>query len=243
MPSRLGACATLAIAAVGLFAGGCGSSEVGGAAVPPSNAPSAAAPATTEEAPPPLDCGLTAIYYRGHTYLSVSVEVSPLEGASLGSALWVGCGVSEERVIELAEVVGVSPDLAVARKGHEDTVLIRQGADLDRLPAKLGRLLSAPTCQSSDEPIRLSGTWLGILGADGNTELDLETPYDVNMHVQDSSAKRYERAYLTVRFPVEREHPLSRTDIVESLWGGGGTISVTVRCARAEFVAEQIRAN
>jgi len=70
------------------------------------------------------------------------------------------------------------------------SVLVRE--DVDPLPAKVTKLLTPATCLEADEPIEMSGRWNGILGVDGNTELDLRPPYDVDLLVTAASAPRYE---------------------------------------------------
>jgi hypothetical protein len=67
-------------------------------------------------------------------------------------------------------------------------------------------------------------------------------PYDLRMYVYESSAKRYERAYLTVRVAAELGHPLSRADIRSSIWEGG-TISLTVKFHEGRYVAERVEAH
>lgn len=121
-------------------------------------------------------------------------------------------------------------------------MLIREDVDYDRLPSALARLLRAPKCDPGDAPIQLAGPWLGIIGADGHTELDMAPPYDLEINVAESSAERYERAYLTVRVPAELGRPLTRADIRSSLWEGG-TISLRVSCRAGRYLAERVEAH
>jgi hypothetical protein len=86
----------------------------------------------------------------------------------------------------------------------------------------------------------LSGPWLGILGADGKTELDLIPPYDLFIHVADASNARYKRAQLTVRVPPSFGRPISHADIENSLWKGG-SIAITAGCDGSGFVAGDVR--
>ena len=178
-------------------------------------------------------CGFV-VSYEGRTYAGAGVEVAPREGRPVGTGLLLGCNDGEEE-IKLAEVDGVSPDIALAWRGHGDTVLIRKGIEYDRLPRALARLQQAPACASGDEPIELSGPWLGIIGS------DLAPPYDLEIYVEESSAKRYARAFLTVRVPARLGLPLTRADIRSSLWRGG-TISLTIECREGRYLAERVEA-
>jgi hypothetical protein len=190
-------------------------------------------------------CAFT-VNYQGHTYMGSGVGVAPLEGKPLGQVTLPACddtgeasGAEPAEEIELAEVDGVSPSVALVWRGHREMVLIREDIDYNQLPPALARLLRAPRCDPGDEPILLAGPWHGIIGAD---ELDMAPPYDLTMYVEESSAKRYERAYLTVRVPAELRRPLSRADLRSSLWEGG-TISLTVSCREGRYLAEQVDAH
>jgi hypothetical protein len=214
---------------VALTAAGCGSENSGRAGGDPS-------------------CAFT-VSYQGHTYNGSGVRIAPREGNPLGHTTLPPCddtnagtGGESGKEVELAEVEGVSPSVALAWRGHPDTVLIREDVDFDRLPVALARLLRVPKCDPGDEPIQLLGPWLGISDADGHTELEMAPPYEVAIYVDESSARRYERAYLTVRVPAELGQPLSREDIRSSLWKGG-TISLTVKCGDGQYLAEQAEAH
>lgn len=183
------------------------------------------------------------IRYRGAVYEGTGVGVAPPAGRPLGEAVLPGCddggGASADEEVEVAELQGVSPDVALVWPGYEDVVFIRRGATL---PQAVEDLLRPPACDSRDEPIDLAGPWLGILGADGYTEVDLKPPYDVDLFVEESSAPRYDRAFLTVRVPASLGEPLTRADVESSLWEGG-TVSARVRCGdEGAYVAERIAA-
>ena len=181
------------------------------------------------------------VSYEGRTYAGAGVEVAPREGRPVGPGLLLGCNDGDEE-IELAEIHGVSPEIALAWRGDGDTVLIREGIDYDRLPPALARLQQAPTCASGDEPLELSGPWLGIIGLDGEREREVVPPYALEIYVEESSAKRYERAFLTVRVPARLGRPLTRADIRSSLWNRG-TISLTVACREGRYLAERVEAH
>ena len=134
----------------------------------------------------------------------------------------------------MTAVDGVDPDIAVAQGGSPDLVYVRE--DVDRLPPTLVHAFTPLTCDPDLAPIRLQGTWLGILGADGHTELDMVPPYDVEVLVTRSSPPGYERADLTVRVPPSLGQPLTRADVQTSLWTGG-EIDVTATCVGTRFLA------
>jgi hypothetical protein len=62
----------------------------------------------------------------------------------------------------------------------------------------LQRLRREPTCAKQREPTILDGPWLGIIGPHLETEVDLVPPYDLDMRIDDASATRYERVFLTI---------------------------------------------
>lgn len=184
-------------------------------------------------------------HFEGARYERITVKMAPPEGEPIGIATLPPCddtgaddsGDGEE--IEVGRLDGVSPRDAVLWQGHPDAVLVREG--IKTYPQEVTRLLEPPACDPTHAPIRLSGTWLGILGADGKTEVDLEPPYDVDMFVADASEARYEGAFITVRVPKGAGRPLSRDDVRESLWEGG-RVTVEVRCPIKGYVAESISA-
>jgi hypothetical protein len=184
------------------------------------------------------------VRYEGVLYQSQGVRVAPDEGRRVGTGVLPSCddghGASPEEDVELAELAGVSPNVALAWLGRTDVVLVRRGAVL---PPEVERLLRAPTCDAEDAPIELTGTWLGILEADGGTELDLKPPYDVDLFVEQASAPRYERTYLTVRIRPALGEPITRADVETSLWKGG-SIALRVQCAdEGRYVAEEVDAS
>jgi hypothetical protein len=187
-------------------------------------------------------CALV-VRYQGQTYVGSGVQVAPREGRLIGTGVLPGCddgdGPEPDQEIKLAEIEGVSPEIALAWHDQGDTVFVLEG--VDQLPRELRRLRRAPQCDPRDEPIELAGPWLGILGADGHTELDMAPPYDVHIFVQETTAPRYERAFLTIRVPEELGRPLTRDDIRSSLWEAG-TIEVTVGCNDGRYTATQVAA-
>jgi len=227
----LGLCGLLALA---LF--GCGES---GSSGPTAGESKSGAPLVGA-----ASCTLV-VRYQGSLYEGWTVRVAPVEGGSVGTGVLPGCddggGPEPDEEIELAEIAGVSPEVALVWAGQTDTVLLREG--IEQPPPEVAELLRAPTCDPRDEPIELSGPWLGMLGADGNTELDLAPPYDLDLFVEASSVPRYERAFLTVRVPASLGRPLTRADIESSLWEGG-TISVRVGCGdQGTYLVEHVTAD
>lgn len=191
------------------------------------------------------DCA-SSVRYKGHIYGWSDVEVAPREGRPLGAAglycnlLEAGAAAEPDQEIELAEIEGVSPEIALAWHQHSDMVFVREG--VDQLPPEVRRLMRAPKCDPRDEPIELAGPWQGIRGV-VYEELDMVPPYDVDLFVEESSVPQYERAFLTVRVPEALGRPLTRTDIRDSL-RRGGSITLSVACwLDGRYVAERIAAH
>jgi Family of unknown function (DUF6281) len=189
------------------------------------------------------ECGYV-VTFQGRGYTNLVVAVAPPEGVRLGEATQRG-GCSDTgqsspphtSTFAVASFPGLPSSVALVIPGNDEFVLVRKG--LGQLPPAVSALIHAPSCRASDEPIRLSGTWLGILGANGKTELDLVPPYDVFIRVTSSSSSRYERARLTVRVPASLGHPISHQDVVNSLWRGG-SISITAGCDGTGFLASDV---
>jgi hypothetical protein len=181
--------------------------------------------------------------FQGHEYTSVAVAIGPVEGRPLGTAVLPGCGdtgrsTPRDEEVPVGELPGVSPQIAIVLRGTSNQVLVRKG--VDRLPPEVRRLLHAPACDAGDQPIELSGPWLGIHDQD-RTEVDLIPPYQLDMLVMETTNHRYERAYLMIQVPESLGHPLSREDLAGSLWRGG-TISITSGCQDGRFVAQRVNA-
>ena len=191
------------------------------------------------------DCA-SSVRYEGRIYEWSDVEVAPREGRALGEAglycnlLEASAGTAPDEEIELAEIEGVSPEIALAWHQHSDVVFVREG--LDPRPPEVSRLMRAPRCDPRDEPIEFVGPWLGIRGV-VYEELDMVPPYDVDLLVEESSVPRYERAFLAVRVPKALGRPLTRTDVRDSL-RRGGSITLSVACwLDGRYVAERIAAH
>jgi hypothetical protein len=187
-------------------------------------------------------CALVVVY-QGNKFWEQSVEVVPEEAGPLGTGVIPDCndtggepGSGDE--VELTALAGVPPEVALLWPGRPETVLVREGLE-NRLPPELRR--KAPTCDPRDEPIRLAGPWLGLFGADGfySDEIDLTSSHKVKLFAAESSAPRYERAFLVVRVPAGLERPLTRAD-VRFLWEG--TIELAVTCRDGQYVAESVAA-
>jgi hypothetical protein len=190
-------------------------------------------------------CAFVA-YFQGRTYEGVGVRIAPVEGELLGTAVLPGCDDTGEQaspppneVIQVAAVAGISPEVALVWHDVSDTVLIREGTG--PLPPELQELLETPSCDPADAPIGLDGPWLGIHDGD-MTEVDLDTPYQIDMQVVHASVPRYQRAFLTIHVPEALGRPLSREDVETSLWKAG-SISVTASCLDGGYVAEDVAAS
>ena len=185
-------------------------------------------------------CALEARFH-GRLYLgNGGFRVIPTYGDSLGTATIPRCEDANGFDIEVVSIVGVRPDIAFAAPSYaEDIVFIAAGSD--SLPPALQRLREEPKCVDRDAPIVMNGPWLGIIGADGKTEVDLMPPYDLSMRVDHASVTRYERTFLTIHVAADLGRPLDRDDVRSSLWEGGN-LSVTAACLDGEFLAEDLSA-
>lgn len=182
-------------------------------------------------------CALTA-QLDGRRYLgNGGFVVIPTYGDPLGTATIPPCDEGDGSRIEAVSIVGVSPEVAFASPDFEDTIFIAEGTD--PLPQELERLRQEPRCADGDAPIVLQGPWLGIIGADGHTEVDMVPPYDLSMRVDDASVARYERTFLTIHVAADIGHPLTRKDLQSSLWEGGD-LSVNAACLDGQFWAEDV---
>jgi hypothetical protein len=195
----------------------------------------------------PGDGGSCALVvdFEGRTYEGHGVQVAPEEGSPLGTAVLPACndtdGAEESpEDIEVARLPGVPQRDAILWRGRTDTVLLRTG--LRDIPKEVARLEQAAPCDSGIVPVTLKGPWLGILGADEKTELDLLPPYDLSLFVEESSARRYDRAFLDIRVPSEAGKLLTREDIKKSLWEGGSIEVVVAGCDGRRFLAEDATA-
>jgi hypothetical protein len=174
--------------------------------------------------------------FEGALYMGRGVEVAPPEGQALGTGIRPACGDTPAWPVGVSAIQGVPTDIAIMVRGEIDRVFMREP------PRALTRLFDAPRCSPRTVPFVLEGPWLGILGADGHTEVDLEPPYDLELFVEETSAPRYARAFLTVRVPSSLGRPLTRADIRRSLWQGG-TIRIGTRCGlRGRYVATSVKA-
>jgi hypothetical protein len=201
---------------------------------------------SVSDTPQTASCAFV-VEYSGHRYLGNAAPVRPVEGKPLGVGIQPGCQdapggpESEDREVGVAEIEGVSPALAILIRGRDESILIRDDADYQRLPPEVARLLSAPSCHSGEQPVEITGRWLGILGADGNTELDLAPPYDLRIEVTKSSLADYARAELTIRVPTTLGRPLTRRDIESSL-EEDGILKISLICRDGDFVASAVKA-
>ena len=196
------------------------------------------------EGPGEASCALV-VTFESRTYEGHGVEVAPPEGSPLGTAVLPACNDTDDaeespEQIDVARLPGVPPRDAILWRGRTDIVLIRTG--LRDIPAEIARLEETPPCGPGLAPITLRGSWLGILGADEKTELDLLPPYDLSLLVEESSARRYDRAFLDIRVASGAGKVLAREDIKESLREGGSIEVVVTGCDGRRFLAEEATA-
>lgn len=184
------------------------------------------------------------VRFHGKTYMGTAVRVSPVPGRALGKAFMPPCDDTGGQLpaegggpIRVAELPGVSPDVAVVPLGRNDIVYLR--ADRTALPPEVKRLTRTPECTVADAPISLSGPWLGILGPGGRTEVDLVPPYDLSLLVRHASSGRYLRAFLDVRVPASLRRAITRPELKASLLHGG-TVSITATCRSGRYIATHV---
>lgn len=184
-------------------------------------------------------------FFDGHRYVGRTAVVDPAPGAVVGEARLPGCNdqgqasAPPDELIEVARLPGVDPSVAFVAARFPEIIYTR--SDVATLPPTVAEFFAAPGCSEEDVPIRTEGIWLGIIGADGETELDLVPPYDVIVLVARSSAPRYVNAELTVRVSPSLGSPLTREDVEASLWEGG-SVQIVSRCDGERFIAESVQA-
>ena len=213
---------TIAVAAVLglslLAATGCGSSSAGGT----------------------IDC-VTTVRFRGVAYDVLTVGVAAIPGDRLGTATEGSCPGTGDP-ISVLRFPGASPHDALLREGQPGLIFLRRGLGRPDWPVAVDAVMRVPRCVPSTRPITLAGVWEGILGADGNTEVDMKPPYDLDVFVARASPPRYRRAYLTVRVPAALGRPIPRADVRNEL-GRGGTLTITAHCAGGRFIADSAQAH
>jgi len=184
-------------------------------------------------------------FFDGLTYLGRNVPVHPVAGEVLGQAQVPGCndtGQSQappDQFVTVARLPGVDPSIAVVEADNPQVMYTR--ANLKDLPPEVMAYFDVPTCQQADSPITLAGTWLGIIQADGHTELDMVPPYNVSMLVLHASSATYLRAELSIHVTASLGMPLTHADVHAVLWKGG-TIRVIAECDGTGFVARSVEA-
>ena len=124
----------LLVLACALF-GGCGSDRD-------------ATPTNRSEPPAAAASCIFAIEYRGHHYVGSAVASAPPKGARLGEATQPACndtpGAVEDpadQLVDVVEIEGVRPEIAIALPGRDDVVLVRDDVDPAHLPPALARLM------------------------------------------------------------------------------------------------------
>lgn len=182
------------------------------------------------------------VTFEGEHYVGRQVFVEPPLGKGLGEAVIPRCdtpggGLVEEARIPVVELEGIEPSIAVVWEGQPSSILVRE--DIDPLPSELEPYFERPLCDPSHEPIRLFGTWVGIVGPGETTELDLVPPYDLELLVRVASVPAYEGADLIVEVPVSSGRPITRQDLRRSLWKGG-SIEIRARCSGDRFLADAV---
>ena len=103
--------------------------------------------AAGQRTPPAQVAGSCAfvVEYDGHRYLGNAAAVAPVEGRPLGTATQPGCQdtpnepTPPDTEVEVAEIEGVPPEVAIVLRNRSDTILVRE--DREELPPEVQRLL------------------------------------------------------------------------------------------------------
>jgi hypothetical protein len=183
-----------------------------------------------------FSCAYTATF-DGREYGGQSTVTRPVPGEHLGTATTPPCGEGEGSEFDVFRLDDVDPAVAVV-SAEGELILIHE--DVQKMQVELRRYFTPPPCDPADEPVELLGTWIGILGADGTTEVDMQPPYDVYVDVREASSDAYERAEVTVRVPESLGMPLTREDLETSLWKGGD-IRMVATCLEGPYTAQDGR--
>lgn len=202
--------------------------------------------------PPSQSSGTCApvAHFRGHTYRSGNAAVHPVNSAPIGQMQVSGCtDLGEpgqpatspwEDSVTVERLPGVPPRVAVIEQADLPTVIWVSGDEFKGpFPPRLARYFVPPTCRPNDEPLVLEGPWIGILGADGKTELDMLPPYDVMVFVTSTSSDHYLRADLTIRVPPSLGTPLTHDEATSTL-RTGGPIHVEAVCSSHGYLATKV---
>lgn len=179
-------------------------------------------------------CALGARLEGRSYYANGGFRVIPTPGEALGTASVPDCEGDGGYTFQAMSIDGVPPEVAFVDPEREDIIFVAE--DISSLPPELVPFRSEPACVEGDAPLRLRGLWLGIIGPHEKTEVDLLPPYRLEMRVDDASAPRYERTFLTIRVAGDAGRLLTRNDLRRSLWEGGD-LSVTVTCRQRRFFA------
>jgi hypothetical protein len=185
-------------------------------------------------------CALDARLAGRSYYANGGIRVIPVPGEALGTASVPDCEGDGGYTFQAMSIVGVPPEIAFVDPEREDIIFVAE--DIVSLPPELMTFRREPKCEDEDAPIRLHGLWLGIIGPHEETEVDLLPPYRLEMRVDDASAPRYERTFLTIRVAADSGRLLTRDDVRKSLWEGGD-LSVTATCAKGKFFASEATAS
>jgi hypothetical protein len=187
---------------------------------------------------------VAALVYDGHVYSRQQIRTAVTEGRSLGSGTFPRCndtptaGGAPAKEIEIAEIQGVSPSIAVIGRGDAGVVYVRDDVDPHSLPTGIDGLIRPLRCRPEEEPIRFIAELRGIASDDPRRAFRLRAPYDLWVHVRASSTPRYERRFARVRVPVELGTPLTPAD-VDALWDGT-RLSLTIHCLDSGYVADRV---
>jgi Family of unknown function (DUF6281) len=183
------------------------------------------------------------VVYRGNMYVGQHVSRPPSAGKPLDGGEIPSCddtggppGAAED--VDLAEIEGVCPLLALMRRDDDQSVYVRPGVTRAMLPPRLLEAVRPLTCLATDEPIEFVAEMRGIAPIRRRGTFDLRAPYDIWVNVVESSSRRYEEGSVRVRVPAELGTPLSQSD-VDAL-RHGARLALSIRCVHSGYVARRV---
>jgi hypothetical protein len=102
---------------------------------------------TTTQTPGATASCMLAVEYEGHRYVGSAIEPAPRVVETIGQGTIPACNDTggtdaSDQLVDVAEITGVSPEVALALPDRPDTVLIREDVDPANLPPALKKLIA-----------------------------------------------------------------------------------------------------
>ena len=103
---------------------------------------------TAQTGPPQVAAScMLAVEYEGHRYVGTAIEPASWILETIGQGTIPACndtpgaGDGADQVVDVAVIPDVSPDVALAIPGRNDTVLIREDVNRENVPPALKKLM------------------------------------------------------------------------------------------------------